>query len=102
MSQDGGPQISWADGVNADLLKNAALGMESRRYWKARRAGTLVRGTEDLEKPNWDDVVARAIVAKCAKKHRQRCLPTPTVVGPSTESSAECAAATERGQPALV
>ena len=66
MSQDGGPQISWADGVN-DLLKNAALGMESRRYWKARRAGTPVRGTEDMEQPNWDDVVARAIVAKCAK-----------------------------------
>ena len=59
-------QVSWADGVN-DLLKNASWPMESKRYWKARRVGTPNRGTEDMATPNWDEVVARALVAKYAK-----------------------------------
>ena len=66
MSKGGGVQVSWADGVN-DLLKNASWAMESKRYWKARRVGTPNRGTEDMATPNWDDVVATALVTKYAK-----------------------------------
>ena len=66
ISKGGGVQVSRADGVN-DLLKNASWAMESKRYWKARRVGTPNRGTEDMATPNWDDVVARAMVTKCAK-----------------------------------
>ena len=66
MNKAGECQVSWADEIN-DVLKNASWAMESKRYWQARRAGTPDRGTEEMEKPNWDDVVARTIVAKSAR-----------------------------------
>ena len=82
-------------------MKNASWAMESRRYWKARSAGTPERGTKDMETPNWDDVEARAIVAKCAKNTGSD-VTRLQLWWDTTESSAGCSTAAERGQPAAM